>query len=136
MPQPCKNDFAAIREYGLLRNIEVAENEHAFVFSFTRASLSFKVTVAHSALEWWVEIADEEAGLEWQDWCDDVGYDERQGVELVKEMTEHLHRLMAALLSGEFRLEKRATWLPWSRPNDRCEWLVDGRWVEFLVCET
>jgi len=99
---------------------------------FTRASLSFEVTASFQVLEWWVVIADEDAELRFKDWCDYVGYDRRPRGELTEEMTQHLRGLMTALLSGEFRLAKGATRL---RPSDRCEWLVDGRWVEFDYSE-
>ena len=108
-------------------------DESTFNLLFTRASLSFEVTACFLALEWWVVIADEDAELRFKDWCDYVGYDRRPRGELTEEMTEDLRELMTTLLSNEFRLAKGATRL---RPSDRCEWLVDGRWVEFDYGET
>ena len=133
MTQPRDDEFRPIRAYGLRPGIEIRETDDAFTLTFSRAALSFEVTVACSALEWFVEIGDERAGLRFKDWCDYVGYDKRPRVELVGEMTEHLHALMSALLSGDFRLLKGATWL---HPSDRCEWRVDGRWAEFNYGET
>jgi hypothetical protein len=130
---PRDDEFGPIRAYGLRPGMKILELTGAFTLTFTRAALSFEVTVASSSLEWFVEIADQHAGLTFKDWADYAGYDNRPRVELVAEMTEHLHRLMRALLSADFRLLKGATWL---RPSDRCEWRVAGRWVEFDYSQT
>lgn len=106
------------------------ELDGAFSLSFTRASLTFKVTVAYSVLEWFIDVSDEQSKLRFTDWCDYAGYDETPHGQLAQDMTEDLHRLMATLLAGRFRLLKAATWL---RPSDRCEWRVNGEWVEFDV---
>jgi hypothetical protein len=128
-----ENEFHAIRSYGEQPSLTLEDLEGAFTITFERNSLSFKVTVAYEVLEWFVEIIEPASGLKFEDGADYSGYDRRPREELVREMTEHLHRLFSALMSRTFRLRKGRTW--W-RASDRCEWLKNGRWIAFNYGDT
>lgn len=127
------SEFSSIREYGTRPGFALEDLDCAFTLSFSRSSLSFKVTVAYTVLEWFVEIADAGAGLRFEDWADYTAYDKRPREELVAEMIAHLHRLLRALTTDQFRLLKGATRLS---PSDRCEWRVGGKWTAFNYGDT
>ena len=128
-----ENEFHSIRKYGEQPGFTLEDLDGAFTVTFERNSLSFKVTVAYTVLEWFVEIIEPNSGLKFSDWADYTGYDRSPRNELVEEMTEDLHHLFGALMSRTFRLRKGRSWL---RPSDHCEWLKEDKWVEFNLGDT
>ncbi|MCA9392839.1 MAG: hypothetical protein KC900_01435 [Candidatus Omnitrophica bacterium] len=118
----------SIREYGNKPNFSLEELDDAFVLSFSKNDLVFKITVAYSALEWFLEIERPESELKFSDWCDYLGYDDRPESVLEAEMVDHLHRLITALQNHQFRLKKGKNFL---NPGDNCECLVNNKWVKF-----
>jgi hypothetical protein len=127
------DEFQSIRAYGERPDITLEYHGNYFLITFERNSLIFKVEVVPYVLEWYVEISDPKSGLNFSDWADYVGYDQRSRNELIADMEDHLDRLLKALLSGTFRLSKGRTRL---HPSDHCEWLKDGKWVRFNYGDT
>ena len=120
--------FESVRAYGLQPGFEIEELNGAFEIKFNKDNLTFRVTVAFSVLEWFIDIEDEISGLKFHDWFDYAGYDQSPKGELASEMIDDLHRLFSAVSKTSFRLKKGRTFFS---PSDKCEWLVDGEWVGF-----
>lgn len=120
--------FNPIREHAGLAGFEVAETEDAFVVTFEKDGLNFRITVAHCVLEWFLDIEDPGAGLKFYEWADYTGYDSRPEEELALDMREHLLSLLEAIQNHPFRLVKKRTFL---FSKVKCEWNIDGEWRNF-----
>ncbi|PLY07510.1 MAG: hypothetical protein C0625_04865 [Arcobacter sp.] len=125
--------FESIKAYGSGQGFELIEQKDTFTIQFKREKLLFRVTVAFNVLEWFLDIEDMLSDLKFHDWGDYVGYDKRHKEELALEMIDHLHRLFHALLEKQFRLQKGRTFFI---ASDKCEWLIDGKWIEFNYGDT
>lgn len=135
MSQPGHQPFASVRSLATSLGAAVVDLGHeAFTIEFVRPPLRLKVTVAVDALEWFLDVDDEAAGLRYRDWCDYTGYDRRPPEVLAAEMAGHLRNMLPALAAGEFRIVPDTA--SWFCPVDRLEWRVDGEWVEFHGSDT
>lgn len=80
--------------------------------------LTFTITLAGKVMEWYVDVKDDESGLEAHDWYDYGGYEPIQSEAIDRDMANDLLRFLQAIVERPLRfrtvdLRKRRGALDW-----------------------
>ena len=108
-----------LQEYAQSSGFEIEKiSDDAFQGKLLKRNLSFKVTIAHSVLEWYVEIIDKENNLKYENWYDYQGYDETSFSQLAVDMIKDLESCITEITNSKFRLKGKNV----------CQKKVEGKW--------
>lgn len=100
----------------------------AAVFGFQKDGLAIQITLATSAMEWYVDVRDESVEVLASDWYDYTGYDTSDKKTLEEALSEDLSRFLRSI--AERPLKFRV--LNARKAAGALDWLEASKWRQVV----